>query len=96
MVVGSWYGSRRAQVDFGTRMHRHRVSLQFSQVSTIDPRHAGRFDRARRLEVVWQWLRRIPVEALVTHRVPFGEAPRAYQLLDTARADVLQVLLTHV
>ena len=44
----------------------------------IDPRHAGRFDKARRLEVVWQWLRRLPVDALVTHQLPFDEAPRAF------------------
>ena len=51
--------------------------------------------RARRLEVVWQWLRRLPVDALVTHQLPFDEAPRAYRLLDSGPAGVLQVLLTH-
>lgn len=95
VVIGSWYGNRRAQVDLGTRVHRSRLTLLFSQVSTIDPRHAARFDKARRLEVACQWLTRLPLEALISHRVPFADAPRAYELLDTRAAGVLQVLLTH-
>lgn len=95
VVVGSWYGNRRAPLELGTRMHRSRITLQFSQVSTIDPRHSGRFDKARRLEVVGRWLQRLPLEALVTHRVAFAEAARAYQMLDARPAGVLQVLLTH-
>jgi 2-desacetyl-2-hydroxyethyl bacteriochlorophyllide A dehydrogenase len=95
IVVGSWYGNRRAPLELGTRVHRSRLTLSFSQVSTIDPRHAARFDKARRLEVVWQWLKRLPVELLVSHRVPFAEAARAYQMLDSRPPGVMQVLLTH-
>lgn len=95
VVVGSWYGSRRAAVELGTRLHRQRLTLLFSQVSTIDARFAARFDKARRLEVALAWLARLPVERLVTHRVPFVEAARAYSLLDSGAPGVLQVLLTH-
>ncbi len=95
VVVGSWYGSRRAAVDLGTRVHRARLTLTFSQVSAVDGRHTPRFDKARRLSVVARWLSRLPLEPLVTHRVPFAEAARAYHLLDTRRPGVLQVLLTY-
>jgi 2-desacetyl-2-hydroxyethyl bacteriochlorophyllide A dehydrogenase len=95
VVVGSWYGNRRAPIDLGSRVHRSRISVLFSQVSTIDPRHTPRFDKTRRLQVALGWLSRLPLESLITHRVPFVEAPRAYELLDSRHPGVLQVLLTH-
>lgn len=95
VVVGSWYGSRRAPLDLGSRVHRSRISVLFSQVSTLDPRHTPRFDKARRLLVALSWLSRLPLEALISHRVPFAEAARAYELLDSRPPGVLQVVLTH-
>jgi hypothetical protein len=35
------------------------------------------------------------LEELVSHRIPFGEAPGAYQLVDENPDDVVQVVLTH-
>ena len=37
----------------------------------------------------------IEAGALISHRVPFGEAPAAFALLDGGDPGVLQVLLTH-
>jgi 2-desacetyl-2-hydroxyethyl bacteriochlorophyllide A dehydrogenase len=95
VVIGSWYGTRRAPIDLGSRVHRSRISVLFSQVSTIDPRHTPRFDKTRRHQVALSWLSRLPLESLITHRVPFAEAARAYELLDSRPPGVLQVLLTH-
>jgi len=95
IVVGSWYGSRRAPIDFGTRAHRNRNSLLFSQVSRIDSRHAARFDSQRRLGVALAWLERLPLETLVTHRLAFDRIADAYRLLDEGREAVCQVLITY-
>jgi 2-desacetyl-2-hydroxyethyl bacteriochlorophyllide A dehydrogenase len=95
IIIGSWYGSRRAPVDFGTRAHRNRNQFLFSQVSRIDSRHAARFDSARRLGVARGWLERLPLESLVTHRVPFERIADAYQLLDERREAACQVLITY-
>jgi 2-desacetyl-2-hydroxyethyl bacteriochlorophyllide A dehydrogenase len=95
LVVGSWYGARASAIGLGTSVHRNRNTVLFSQVSRIDSRHAARFDRARRLGVALQWLARLPVEKLVTHRIPFEEAPAAFRLLDERPDTCVQVLLTH-
>ena len=95
LVVGSWYGDRASAIALGTSVHRNRNTVLFSQVSRIDSRHAARFDRARRLGVALEWLARVPVETLVTHRIPFEEAPAAFRLLDERPDACLQVLLTH-
>jgi 2-desacetyl-2-hydroxyethyl bacteriochlorophyllide A dehydrogenase len=95
VVVGSWYGNKRAPIDFGTRAHRNRNTLLFSQVSRIDSRHAARFDSKRRLGVAAAWLERLPLEGLVTHRFAFERAADAYELLDEGSEPSLQVLLEY-
>jgi 2-desacetyl-2-hydroxyethyl bacteriochlorophyllide A dehydrogenase len=95
MVVGSWYGAKASAVALGTNVHRNRNTILFSQVSRIDSRHSARFDRARRLGVALEWLGRVPVEKLVTHRISFEEAPAAFRLLDERSDACIQVLLTH-
>jgi threonine dehydrogenase-like Zn-dependent dehydrogenase len=59
VVIGSWYGDKRASVDLGGKFHRSRLRLVSSQVSTLDPRFSGRWNKARRLDVAWEMLRRI-------------------------------------
>jgi 2-desacetyl-2-hydroxyethyl bacteriochlorophyllide A dehydrogenase len=95
VVVGSWYGQRRAPIDLGGHFHRGRIKLISSQVSNIAPALSGRWDRARRFDVAWQHLGGIQPSRLVSHRFPFAEAPEAYALLASAPPDVLGVLFTY-
>ncbi|MCB0057282.1 MAG: zinc-binding dehydrogenase, partial [Caldilineaceae bacterium] len=57
VVIGSWYGAKQAPIDLGGAFHRSRIRLLSSQVSTLDPRWLGRWDKARRLDVAWAMLR---------------------------------------
>ncbi len=95
VVVGSWYGSKRVNVDLGGRFHRDRVSIASSQVSTIDPALRGRWDTDRRLDVALDWLDRVDAASLISHRIPFADAADAYDLLDRRPEEALQVLLTY-
>ncbi len=95
VVVGSWYGSKRTSVDFGGRFHRNRIEIRSSQVSTIAPELRGRWNRDRRFETALDGLSRIDCERLITHRIPFTAAERAYELLDSSPESVLQVVLTY-
>ena len=95
VVVGSWYGTKRAPVDLGGRFHRDRIELISSQVSTVEPSLRGRWSKDRRLDTALDWLGRVDADALVTHRVPFGRAPTAYETLDEQPETALQVLLTY-
>lgn len=95
VIVGSWYGTKPTALNLGGRFHRSRISLESSQVSTIDPRLRGRWTTGRRIRAAWESLREIETTALVTHRMPVGEAERAYRLLDTAPDEGVGVLLTY-
>ncbi|RRJ33763.1 zinc-dependent alcohol dehydrogenase [Halocatena pleomorpha] len=95
VVVGSWYGIKRAPLDLGTNFHRDRITIESSQVSTLSPESRGRWTKARRIDTALARLRALPVASLITHRVPFTDAPLAYQLLDDRTGSPLQVLLTY-
>lgn len=95
VIVGSWYGDKQAPVGLGGRFHRDRIEVRSSQVSTLDPETRGRWTKDRRLDVAMDHLRRLETDALVTHRLPFAEAPRAYRLLDDDAEETLQMLLTY-
>lgn len=95
IIVGSWYGTASPTLDFGGRFHRHRHTVESSQVSTIAPRHEGRWSRARRHEVAWHWLDELPLEPLFTHEIPFERAPKAYDLLERSPESAIQVLLSY-
>lgn len=95
VVVGSWYGTKRAPIDLGGRFHRHRIELVSSQVSTIAPELRGRWDTDRRMDTALHWLERIDTDALITHRIPFEDAEGAYKLLDERPESAIQVVLTY-
>jgi threonine dehydrogenase-like Zn-dependent dehydrogenase len=95
IVVGSWYGEKRAPVDLGGVFHRNRIQLISSQVSTIAPELTGRWDKARRFEVAWEMIRLIQPERFITHRYLLDEAPAAYALLDQSPGDAIQVVFEY-
>jgi len=95
VVIGSWYGKKRAEVDLGGAFHRSRVKLISSQVSTIAPELSGRWDKARRFNVTWEALKRITPEKWITHRFSLEDAGRAYQLLDKSPQEAIQILFEY-
>jgi len=95
VVVGSWYGQKRANLELGGRFHRSRIRLLSSQVSTLAPEWTGRWTKARRLQVAWQMLEQVKPARFITHRFSLAQAPEAYDLLDQHPEEALQVLFTY-
>jgi threonine dehydrogenase-like Zn-dependent dehydrogenase len=95
VLACAWYGAKSVTLELGSRFHRGRVRLVSSQVSSLDPALSPRWDRARRAESVTKLLPLLPWEALVSHRFPLSRARQAYQLLDEAPGETLQVVFTY-
>jgi threonine dehydrogenase-like Zn-dependent dehydrogenase len=92
IVIGSWYGEKRAPIDLGGDFHRSRIKLISSQVSSIAPELSGRWDKSRRFEVAWAALKRIHPEKWITHRFPLDQAAKTYRLLDENPQETIQVV----
>ena len=95
IIIGSWYGEKRAEIDLGGVFHRSRIKMISSQVSTIAPELSGRWDKKRRFDVAWKALERIQPEKWITHRFALGDAEKAYRLLDENPQETIQILVTY-
>ncbi|MGB7873984.1 MAG: zinc-binding alcohol dehydrogenase [Anaerolineales bacterium] len=95
VVVGSWYGEKKASLGLGGAFHRSRIKLISSQVSTIAPEMSGRWDKARRFEVAWEALERVQPQKWITHRFPLEGAKEAYRLLDKSPEETIQVVFDY-
>jgi 2-desacetyl-2-hydroxyethyl bacteriochlorophyllide A dehydrogenase len=95
VVVGSWFGSKKASLDLGGRYHRSRIRIVASQVSTIAPELGGRWDKRRRFAVAWEAIKRIGPRRWITHRFPIERAADAYRLLDESPEASIQIVLEY-
>ena len=95
IVIGSWYGNKRAELNLGERFHRQRIQLLSSQVSSIDPSLRGRWDKTRRFELAWEMIKKCQPEQFISHSLPLDEAAEAYRLLDQAPEQALQVIFEY-
>lgn len=95
VVVGSWYGQKRAPLDLGGHFHRSRIQLISSQVSTLAPELSGRWNKTRRVQVAWEMIRRLRPSRLITHHIPLNQAADVYRLLDQQPEETIQVVLEY-
>jgi threonine dehydrogenase-like Zn-dependent dehydrogenase len=95
IIIGSWYGEKKAAIDLGGTFHRSRIQLISSQVSTMAPALSGRWDKPRRFGVAWEALKRIRPQKWITHHFPIEKASQAYQLLDENPQETIQVLFEY-
>jgi 2-desacetyl-2-hydroxyethyl bacteriochlorophyllide A dehydrogenase len=95
VVVASWYGVKPVVLNLGGHFHRGRIQLRSSQVGRLNPALAPRWDHARRLATVAGLLPQLRLAELITHRLPFAEAARAYALIDEHPGETGQVVLVY-
>jgi len=95
VVIGSWYGTKKAEMDLGSSFHRNRIKLISSQVSTLAPQFSARWTKSRRMQVALEMIGRVNPGRFVTHRFDVHQAAEAYELLDKRPHEAMQVLLTY-
>ncbi|MGB3211757.1 MAG: zinc-binding alcohol dehydrogenase [Desulforhopalus sp.] len=95
IVVGSWYGTKKVDLDLGSFFHRGRISIISSQVSSIRPELTGRWQQSRRLQIAWEMLRQVRPSGCITHRFSLVDAPLAYELIDRHPEETIQVIFNH-
>jgi threonine dehydrogenase-like Zn-dependent dehydrogenase len=97
VVVGSWYGTKRAEIGLGGRFHRSRIQVVSSQVSTIAPELRGRWTKARRGDVAMNAVRDVQafIDTLVTRVAPLEEAEAVYDSIASDSSNDVQVLFDY-
>lgn len=95
VAMGFFQGEARG-LALGEEFHHNRIELVCSQISGVAPAAAHRWSKLR----LWQSAIRLQHEGrlkllpLITHTVPFSQAPALFARLDAGEPDLLQSMLT--
>ncbi|WP_438038292.1 zinc-dependent alcohol dehydrogenase [Sorangium sp. So ce128] len=95
VTVASFYGARTSPVALGAEFHRRRLRLRASQVSTLPPERAPRWDHARRFALVRALLEDPALDALLDPSVPLDAAPSVYAELAAEPGARLQTVFRY-
>ena len=93
LVAGSCFGNRPLQLSLDWHFHRDRIRIISSQVSTIDPNLAGRWNIKRRRQQVLDLIDLIRPGRYITHRFTLSRVQEAFDLLDESPEQTIQVVL---
>ena len=78
IVEGSWHGAGATPLPLGGAFHSRRLRLVSSQVGTLPPARAPRWDYARRMAKALDLLADPALDALITGETPFADLPARY------------------
>ena len=95
ICVAAWYGTRRVTLSLSPEFHLRGHRIVSVWVGELGGDAAARWDWERKMEVCSDYLSRLDVSNLISHRVPFERAPEAYSLLDKNPAEALAVMLDY-
>jgi 2-desacetyl-2-hydroxyethyl bacteriochlorophyllide A dehydrogenase len=95
IVVISYYGNREVTLRLSPEFHVRRQRIVSSQVGNVGSGLQPRWDAGRRMAVAMEELTSFDIETLVSHRLPFTDAPLAYEQIDTRPDESLGVLLQY-
>ena len=96
VVEASWHGAGDVALPLGGPFHARRLTLRSSQVGDLPSHRKPRWDYTRRLTLALRLLRDAPaLDALLTHDIPFDDAPARLPALLAPGADALCPVITY-
>jgi len=97
VVASGFFQGAAAPLRLGEEFHHNRITVVGSQISGVAPHLQHRWDELRMSQTVLSLEAEgvLLLRELVTHVVPADEAPSAFEMLDTATEDALQVVLDY-
>jgi threonine dehydrogenase-like Zn-dependent dehydrogenase len=93
-VVG-WYGDKDVPLKLSPRFHWQRLTLVSSSVLYAGLGLQARWDLGRKLQVALDLLPTMHPAEMISHRIPFSDAPEVFKLLDERLDETLAVILTY-
>jgi threonine dehydrogenase-like Zn-dependent dehydrogenase len=93
-VVG-WYGAKQIPLVLAPQFYSRRLKLVSSSVLYAGSGLQPRWDLGRKLQVALDLLPSMHPEEMISHRIPFAQAPEAFRLLDERLGETMAVILTY-
>ena len=96
IALGFYQGAGR-NLYLGKDFHHNRINIVCSQIFGINPslQHRWNFERLEATSMTLLLKKKLRLNKLVTHKIRFKEAPKAFELIDRHPEEVVQVVLTY-
>ena len=97
VVASGFFQGPGSALRLGEEFHHNRISIICSQISGVAPQLQHRWDELRMSRTVLALEQRgqVDLKQLISHVIPADDAPAAFQMLDTAPEQALQVVLDY-
>jgi 2-desacetyl-2-hydroxyethyl bacteriochlorophyllide A dehydrogenase len=95
IVEVSWYGTETVELNLGAGFHIGRQRIISSQVSQVPGAKGPRWTKKRRKDVVFELLKDPVYDRLLTCRVPFSDAPAAFDAIRKGNPDDICITFTY-
>lgn len=90
-----WYQGPCTALDLSEEFHHNRITLRSSQTGSIAPDIAHLYNDERKVRNCIKLLEKLKLENLITHRVPLDDIQQAYEKIDQAPNEIIQVAITY-
>lgn len=96
VVAAGFYPLSGKDLFLGEEFHHNRINVVGSQIGGVNPGLKYRWDHGRLRRTITNLIqkKKINLAALISHRMPFEEAVKAFELVDKHPDEVVQVVLT--
>jgi len=86
-----WYQGNCAALDLSEEFHHQRVTIRCSQTGGIDQSITNKWDYNRKVDTCKWLLMKLKFNDLVTHIMPYDQAPEGYHMIDRQDESIIQV-----
>lgn len=95
IAVVSFYGDRKIELRLTPEFHTKAYRIVSTMVGRLNPLLLPRWDTQRRGEVALGLLEDLQVDRMITHRIPFCHAARAYEIAADRNSGSLGIVLVY-
>jgi 2-desacetyl-2-hydroxyethyl bacteriochlorophyllide A dehydrogenase len=95
VVCSGFFQGNANGLFLGEEFHHNRINIVGSQIFGVNPSLTYRWNKLRMEQTIMELQKggKIDLRGLISHIVPFREAPKAYDMLDKGTEECLQVVL---
>jgi len=95
VVALGWYQGHCTDLNLSDEFHHNRIIIRCSQTGGINPEIRHMWDFKRKVTACSELLKRLRLDNVITHRIPFENASEAYKMIDKKPEDTIQVVLKY-
>lgn len=90
-----WYQGKCCDMNLSEEFHHNRIGIKSSQTNYVNPSISNTWDNSRRSETCIELLSRLRLDNIITHKIPYKDIAKAYEIVDKDPGKTVQVMIVY-